>query len=199
MQNADDPSMAFYAANAVDYAARNTAGPTTRLDVFLDRLSPGARILELGCGAGQHSAAMLSRGFDVTPTDGTPEMADEAARRLQRSVQVLRFDEIDAFELYDGIWASACLLHVPLGDLQAVLARIQGAAVPGGMFYASYKTGGPPGTDRFGRYYNRPTAAWLSETYRAAGWSDPEIDHTIGGGYDGEPTDWLHVTALKSA
>ncbi|MCM2472571.1 class I SAM-dependent methyltransferase [Rhizobium sp. CG5] len=196
---ADDPSVAFYAANAVDYAARDRKIPTVRLEAFLDRLVPGARILELGCGAGEDSAMMLARGFDVTPTDGTAEMAAEAARRLQRPVQVLRFDEIDALELYDGIWANACLLHVPQADLQAVLARIFKAAAPGCVFYASYKTGGSPGTDRFGRYYNRPTAAWLSEIYRAAGWLDPEIENAAGGGYDGEPTDWLYVMALKSA
>ncbi|NKN35109.1 class I SAM-dependent methyltransferase [Agrobacterium sp. a22-2] len=197
MQNADDPSVAFYAANAVEYAARDRKSPTARLEAFLDKLVPGARILELGCGAGEDSAMMLARGFDVTPTDGTVEMAAEAERQLQRPVQVLRFDEIDALELYDGIWANACLLHVPKDDLQAVLARIQRATTPGGMFYASYKTGGPQGTDRYGRYYNRPSATWLSDTYRAAGWIDAEIDHTTGGGYDGEPTDWLYVTARK--
>ena len=38
----------------------------------------GATILELGCGAGADSAEMLAGGFDVYPTDGSPEMAGEA-------------------------------------------------------------------------------------------------------------------------
>jgi trans-aconitate methyltransferase len=44
-------------------------------------LPPGGSILELGCGAGNHSAVMLEAGFKVRATDGSPEMAEIAARR----------------------------------------------------------------------------------------------------------------------
>jgi hypothetical protein len=50
--------------------------PIRRLDDFLSMLPPGAAVLELGCG--QDSEYMLSRGFRVTPTDGSAELAGKA-------------------------------------------------------------------------------------------------------------------------
>ena len=87
-------------------------------------LPPGAAILELGCGAGGDSAEMLARGFDVSPTDGSPEMAEVASRRLGRAVATLLFHDLDKLEAYDGVWANACLLHVPRDELAPILARI---------------------------------------------------------------------------
>ena len=36
-----------------------------------------------------------------------------ASRRLGRPVGTLLFHDLDAVEAYDGVWANACLLHVP--------------------------------------------------------------------------------------
>ncbi len=37
---------------------------------------------------------MLSRGFDVDPTDGSPELAQEASALLQRPVRQLLFTSL---------------------------------------------------------------------------------------------------------
>ena len=161
----DSTTLGFYAAEAEAYAGRGQAPLHERLGGFLGALPPGARILELGCGAGQDSAAMLAAGFAVTPTDGTPEIAREAERRLKVPVRVLLFGDIAEREAYDGVWANACLLHVPRTDLPGILARIHAALKPGGVFYASYKAGAGEGRDRFGRYFNYPSPAWLREAY----------------------------------
>ena len=66
---------------------------------------------------------------------------------------------------YDGVWASACLLHVPRDELAGVLARIHRALKPEGLFYASYKVGHGDGRDSFGRYYNYPPrSGWMRPT-----------------------------------
>src|SRR5579871_1024187 len=116
-----DATLEFYGRNAASYAAWAKA-PSTRLIGFLELLPDGASILELGCGAGNHAAEMLARGFKLHATDGSPEMADEASRRLNHRVEAMRFDELDEHEAYDGVWASACLLHVPRDDLGGILA-----------------------------------------------------------------------------
>jgi len=191
----DDPSLAFYEANAAAYAERSRSVPHIRLDAFLGRLVSGARILELGCGAGDDSAVMLARGFDVVPTDGSAGMAQQAEIRLRRPVRVMRFSELDETGLYDGVWANACLLHVPLAELPPVLGKIRRALRPSGLFYASFKAGQGEGYDQFGRYYNRPTPEWLTRQYRAQGFADPLVESAESGGYDGVPTEWLHVVA----
>lgn len=194
----DPETLAFYGSEACAYVARYRGEQSHDLAGFLDRLAPAGRVLELGCGGGGDTAAMLAHGFDVVPTDGSPEMAKEASAFLGRSVQVLRFDDLEYEEVYDGVWASACLLHVPLADLSTVLARVHRALRPGGLFYASYKDGIGEGRDQFGRYYNYPSIEVLRARYLAAGpWLSLQVDDQQGSGYDDKPTKWVSVIAQR--
>lgn len=185
----------FYARKAATYAADTGAyPPPLPLQQFAARLPAGACVLELGCGSGRDSGWLLSQGFDVHPTDGIAEMATEASTRLGVHVAVLPFDKIEAVASYDGVWANACLLHVPRTDLPGILQRIRRALKPGGLFYASYKAGKGEGTDRFGRYFNYPDEDFLRTTY-GPGWAELEIETADGSGYDGAETRWLRVFA----
>jgi SAM-dependent methyltransferase len=193
----DPGTLDFYAGEAKVYAAQSRQSP--HLESFLALVIPGGRILELGCGAGLDSLAMIARGFDCDPTDGSPEMAAEAARNLGRPVAVMRFDELDKHEIYDGVWANACLLHVPDIALTGILNRIYTSIKPDAPFFASYKAGSQDGRDRFGRYYNLPSIVKLRSAYLQAGpWRNLEIDDNAKGvGYDGEISPWLRVLALR--
>lgn len=195
MAGEDDPTTRFYADNASTYSARCSDAGTQRLERFLAQLPADADILELGCGSGRDSAWMLERGLRVTPTDGTPEMAAEASWRLGMQVAVLRFENIDVVDAYGGIWANACLLHVPRAELSDILRKIHAALRTGGVFYASFKAGEAEGQDALGRYYNYPSRDWL--LHQGLAWSSVEIEEGVGGAYDRQPTDWLHVTAVK--
>ena len=194
----DDATLQFYRRNAEAYAKREITSRYARLTKFLALLPPGAAILELGCGAGGDSAEMLTRGYDVTPTDGSPEMAEVASRRLGRPVKTLLFHELDAIEAYDGVWANACLLHVPRDQLASVLALIRRALKPGGAFYASYKSGDGYGRDALNRYYNYPTEDWLRATYaRSGAWSDLSIETGEVRGFDDAMAEMFFVLARK--
>jgi SAM-dependent methyltransferase len=195
----DDGTLQFYRDNAQAYADWAKA-PSTRLVGFLGLLPAGASILELGCGAGNHSAVMLAEGFAVRATDGSPEMAAIASRRLGHPVEAMRFDQLDAQEVYDGVWASACLLHVPRDELESILARIHRALKPAGVFYASFKVGEGDGRDSLGRYYNYPSPDWVQMTYAAAGrWDSLSSDTSVIKSFDGTPANMLHLTVRKSA
>ena len=194
----DEETLQFYRSNAQAYAGREIAAHT-RLTRFLAQLPPGAAILELGCGAGAASAEMLAKGFDVRPTDGSPEMAREASRRLGRPVETLLFHDLDEVDAYDGVWANACLLHVPRQELAQILALIRRALRPAGYFYASYKTGGADGRDTLNRYYSYPSPDWLRTIYTNAGsWSSLEIETGEVMGFDNQWATMLFVVARKS-
>ncbi|WP_371823939.1 class I SAM-dependent methyltransferase [Phyllobacterium sp. 628] len=154
-------------------------------------------MLELGCGGGDDTAHMLKNGFLVTPTDGSPEIAAEAQKRLGIPVSVLQFQDIAAESAYDGVWASACLLHVPRSALPDIINHIHRALKPGGKFFASFKAGAAEGRDKFGRYFNYPSPDWLREAYQDHRWQDIAITSLMGSGYDNEPTEWLHAVATK--
>jgi SAM-dependent methyltransferase len=193
----DEATLQFYRRNAQAYADWAKA-PSTRLTRFLALLAPGASILELGCGAGNHSAAMLAGGFCVRPTDGSPEMADLASHRLGCPVEAMLFDELDEHDVYDGVWASACLLHAPRDELGGILARIHRALKPAGVFYASFKIGKGDGRDSLGRYYNYPSPEWLDATYAAAGeWDGIVSDTSQIRSFDHAPATMQHLVVRK--
>jgi SAM-dependent methyltransferase len=195
----DEATLQFYRRNAEAYAGRTFTSRQARLMVFLAQLPPGACILELGCGAGGDTAEMLARGFDVRPTDGSPEMAAIASKHLGRTVKTLLFHDLDEVETYDAVWANACLLHVPRPELADVLARIWRALKPAGYFFASYKEGDGDGRDTLNRYYNYPSPDWLCATYAEAGnWNSLSIETGEVKGFDDKMALMLFVVAKKA-
>lgn len=195
----DDATLLFYAEQAQTYAATARDGPSRLLEGFLKRLHPGARILELGCGDGRDSEAMLALGFRVDPTDGVEAMARQAEARLGRPVRVMRFDQLDDLDAYDGVWANASLLHAPGPALPDILSRIFRALKPGGLHVGTYKAGDTDGRDGLGRYFNYPSAEALEAAYRAsADWEAISIQRYAGGDYLGGQRPWLAVTARRS-
>jgi SAM-dependent methyltransferase len=194
----DPETLAFYDREAAAYVGRYQSVKLPRLESFLDRLVSGAHILELGCGGGRDAERMIERGFSPTLTDGSPGLAAQAEQRLGRPVRVMLFDELDAVEAYDAVWANACLLHVPEAALPAILAHIHRALKPGGLFCASYKSGDGGERDSLGRYYNFPSEETLRGAYAAAGpWAELTLETGEGGGYDGVRRTWLFVTARR--
>ena len=53
MGGGDPATLAFYQAQAPRYTLSFGQAPSRHLDPFLDRLEPGVRVLELGCGGGR--------------------------------------------------------------------------------------------------------------------------------------------------
>ena len=194
----DEETMRFYAAVAPVYAASGPQGASRHLSAFLDRLEPGSRILELGCGGGRDSEFMIQRGFDVQPTDGSAEIARKAEERLHREVRVMRFDELNDEEKFDAVWAHASLLHVPISGLQKVLRLIWRALRPGGLHSASFKGGENKGRDQFGRYFNYLDLSELLTLYQAsARWEVVTTEEYLGGGYGRSEGPWVMVTVRK--
>ena len=197
--SADAATIAYYQANAPHYTLSFGQAPSRHLDAFLDRLAPGASVLELGCGAGRDSARIAERGFTLDATDGTPAMVRKANERFDIAARVMRFDELDAKEAYDAVWAHACLLHVARADLPGVLASVHAALRANGLHFANYKLGSAEGRDPLGRLTNLPDEEWLEQTYRAAGFAILATQRYRGKGADGIQRDWYALTLRKEA
>jgi SAM-dependent methyltransferase len=194
----DGPTLDFYERHAAEWAAHLLHGYSPQLDSFLDRLPPGATILELGCGDGREAARMIERGFEAHPSDGTPAMARLASERLGREVPVLDFAELDALDVYDAVWCQASLLHLTEDELASVLARIHRALRRGGWHWASYKDGTGGGRDEGGRFFSYIPVDRLEAAYRAAGaWSELTLETRQGEAFFRGPTMWHSVLARK--
>ena len=119
-------------------------------------------------------------------------------RRLGRTVETLLFHDLAEVEAYDGVWANACLLHVPRDELADIVGLIWRALKPEGVFFASYKTGDADGRDTLNRYYNYPSPDWLRATYAEAGkWSSLSIESGEVKGFDDKMASMLFVVARK--
>lgn len=199
MTGHDPKTLEFYAAAAPDYVARTPDLINRDLPGFVDRIAAGSLVLELGCGSGRDAAYMQSRGLRIEPTDGVPAMAALAAARLGQPVRTMRFEELDAEDTYDAVYASYSLLHVPRSGLDDVLTRIWRALKPGGWHMATFKSGGSEGRDEFDRYFNYLSREQAAEFYvRAGAWKIVELTEGIGGGYDDRPSSWVNVIAQKA-
>jgi SAM-dependent methyltransferase len=197
----DPATYAFYQSQAPHFSLNPAISHSRHLDAFLDRLAQGARVLELGCGAGRDTVRIRERGFDLDATDGIPAMVVKANERHGANARLMRFDELDAVSHYNGVWAHACLLHCPRAKLPMVLARIHRALKPDGLHYASYKLGEgeakSDGRDLLGRLHNFPSAQWLFEAYKDANFDVLESETFAGKGSDGTQRDWLALTVMK--
>lgn len=196
---ADPATLAYYQTNAPRYTLSFGQAPSRHLDTFLDRLAPGARVLELGCGGGRDSGRIRERGFDLDATDGTPAMVRKANERFDVGARVLRFEDLDARSAYHAVWAHACLIHVARADFPDALARIQRALVPGGWHFANFKLGEGEGRDPLGRLHNFPDRAWLIEHYEAAGFDLVADEIYRGEGADGVQRDWIALTVRRKS
>ncbi len=195
----DAETIRFYTREAAIYAARQRQRPDTRLEAFFSLLPTAPLVLELGCGGGHDARLLIGMGAKVVATDASPEMARQAETRIGAPVAVMLAEDLAAVETFDGVWASASLLHIPRDRLAFVLYKVFRALKPGGVFYASYKAGEGAGRDALGRYYNYPSESWLLQTYAEAGaWHSVAVETPQGGGYDGQAALWLYVTTRKA-
>jgi SAM-dependent methyltransferase len=102
-------------------------------------LPPGARVLDLGCGAGIPATRELTaHGLEVAGVDFSAVQL-ERARRLVPAARLLRAD-IAGLHLapasLDAVVSFYALIHLPLADQQALFPRLRDWLRPGGYLLA---------------------------------------------------------------
>jgi ubiquinone/menaquinone biosynthesis C-methylase UbiE len=106
------------------------------------RLDEGARILELGCGAGIPDAKALAARFRVTGVDISPEQI----RRARTNVPDVEFlvGDITALEVepasYDAVASFYAFNHIPRELLAGLLADIHRWLRPAGLLLTVFAT-----------------------------------------------------------
>ena len=134
---------------------------------FCRLLPKDALILDFGCGSGRDAKAYLDAGYRVDATDGAEELCVKASEYTGICVKKMLFNELDACDQYDGIWACASILHLPKKELAEVLGKIEAALKTNGVLYTSFKYGSNEGM-RSGRYFTDFTEESLNTFWRTA-------------------------------
>lgn len=165
----EETTLDYYNKNAESYYARTIGSDMSeQYHFFLKYLSPGARILDLGCGSGRDTKYFRDNGYNVTAIDGSEEMCRKAEAYTGINVRQMDFLELSDREIYAGIWASASLLHIAKKDMFRMLAKLRKALTKEGVLYVSFKEGNFEGV-RDGRYYTDLTEGELFNLINTVG------------------------------
>lgn len=199
-------TVSAYDSDAAAYQANTIEIPWIVEQVitrFASELEPGSRVLEIGSGGGRDALALESKGLSVRRTDITPGFVD-LLREQGHDADVIdpRHDDLSDPERpgtpYDGVWASASLLHVARHNLPGVLRRLAQVTRPGGLVHLSVKEGDGERWTTHGNVSGpRHFTYWREEPLRAvvAGAGFDVIDVSRVKGSSGD--DWLDVIATR--
>jgi cyclopropane fatty-acyl-phospholipid synthase-like methyltransferase len=114
---------------------------------LVDRLAPGARVVELGCGGGTEETRLLASRARVTAVDASAEQIRRARMRLP-GVELLHadFTELElAPGSVDAVASFYVLNHLPRELLPGVFERVSAWLVPGGLFLTTLGASDTPG------------------------------------------------------
>lgn len=143
----------YYNQNAENFIANTqNADMHPTQERFLRLLDANTSILDFGCGSGRDTKYFLEKGYQVTATDGSAELCRLASEFTGIKVKEMLFDELDAMNQYDGIWACSSILHLPKKELLPVIWKMCEALKDNGIIYTSFKYGDFEG-ERNGRYF----------------------------------------------
>jgi len=148
--------------NAVSEAYRDDDGQSAGTDdtsryagwaaELAERLRPGARVLDLGCGAGIPATRELAdRGLQVIGVDFSAAQLHRA-RRLVPEARLVQADmatvQFSAASL-DAVVSFYAVIHLPLADQRALFPRIRDWLRPGGLLLAIVGAQPWAGTEQF--------------------------------------------------
>lgn len=130
--------------------------------------APDARLLELGCGPGNVTRALLRRKprLRITATDAAPAML-KLARQHCPGVETRQLDcrDLHALEaVFDGVVAGFVLPYLSATDAEKLIADCRARLREGGLLYLSFVPGDPENSgwisgstgDRTYFYYHEP-------------------------------------------
>ena len=122
-------------------------GDTVHVDMeefyqaFLPLVRDGGKILDVGCGSGRDLQKFKNLGYEVIGIDASVEMVKKAKALSGVEVLNLKFAEINWEDEFDGLWASASLLHVPITEISSTIELLWNSLKISSPFFMSFKYG----------------------------------------------------------
>lgn len=192
-----------YSQVAKGYEQRNADNlDTESLQKFVKKIQKGGKILDLGAGNGRDSQWLADRGFEVTMFDLSPDMLKIAQQKVP-TAKVVQGDMTEmefAADSFEGVWASASILHVTKQEAQAVIKKVFKMLKDNGQFYCLLKKGegefeleedkyGQP-MKRFFAFYSQDE---VEDMIKAAGFTilDSQVSQSSSG------QEWVDLWAEK--
>lgn len=172
-------SVEVYTASADAYEATYASRYGAIVDRFAASLPAGSLVLDAGCGPGRDLARFAAHGHGARGFDLNPTFVDKARRHAPTTLGDLRTIATHyPAGSFDGVWASASLVHLPADDTALVLAQFATLLRPGGRLFVSVRSTGETGwlDEPDGRrWYSVWTADALAAAVFAAGFAVDDV------------------------
>jgi SAM-dependent methyltransferase len=149
-----DATRDYYEEHAEDYFDQTHAVDLESLWArSRETLTPGALILDLGCGSGRDALYFAGAGFQVFGVDYAQSLL-KLAKDFARQPMVLGDFRALPFRdsTFDAVWSIGSLLHTQRQSISYILSQIHRVLKPGAILFASVKKGQGATTDALGRY-----------------------------------------------
>jgi SAM-dependent methyltransferase len=182
----DDPvlrSVAAYSAHAGEYEATHAPKMSGAVARFAKSLPTPSLILDAGCGPGRDLARFVAHGHHARGVDLNPTFVARANAHAPTARGDLR-EVADRFAAgtFDGIWASASLVHLAAPETLEVLRQFAVLLRPGGKLFACVKCAGETGwlDEPDGRrWYTVWDADAFARSIAGAGFAVDQVDQDV--------------------
>ena len=164
---------------------------------FLEYVEDGGYILDAGCGSGRDAFIFESLGYQVDAIDASAKMCQLSTDYLGFTVQQLRIQDMDMYKTYDGVWACASLLHVPIFELESSIDKLCKALIDDGTLLISVKYGTSWHVDQKGRLITEMDETLMEDSMRRNSMDIIDIWIEESPASDGIPVEWINMMAAK--
>ncbi len=163
----------------------------TNLDIFMNMIERGGKVLDLGCGTGSASLELSKRGFLPFPVDASLEMIKVAEALLKIKARKISFDEIDEYNFYHAIWANFSLLHTTKNKFSDILKILFSALKEKGILFFSLKRGVGESRDKLGRFYSYYEKSEVEKYLEKATFQTKKYTEGVSIGLAGDKESWM--------
>ena len=163
----------------------------TNLDIFINMIESGGKVLDLGCGTGSASLELSKRGFLPFPVDASLEMIKVAEALLKIKARKISFDEIDEHNFYHAIWANFSLLHTTKNKFSDILKILFSALKEKGILFFSLKRGVGESRDKLGRFYSYYEKSEVEKYLEKATFQTKRYTEGVSVGLAGDKESWM--------
>jgi len=185
----------YYNKNAKEYI-KNTANLDMRFvyKEFLKTVAHGGKILDIGFGSGRDSL-YFEQNYEVISIDNSISFVNEGKKKLKGEVLLLDSRDINYDSVFDGIFASASLLHLKKSELKNVFNACYKALKPSSTMYVSFKEGNFEG-EVAGRYFTYLTSEVFASIIKDTGFYIRNIFYSFDK-RDNNNDKWMNIFLSK--
>ena len=195
----DKQTIEFYNTNAKKYSSYSYLHEKDELyQKFLNYLPEKGSILDAGCGAGWDTKFFLSNGYFVTALDASLKLLELVETHKNLTKINSDFLDFKSETIFEGIWASFSLQHLPKNDFKTALKILKNSLSETGFFYIGIHEGNKEIRDTLGRYYSYYAESEIRGIILSLNFKILSLDKLESKSFDGKKINTMHLLIQKN-